>query len=103
MNARLIGKDARGRKLYRVPVRVTFNNSGGTIDDWISPPFVEFDVIAHSAVDAANWTAREYESRPETEIVAFGPQGGRTRRFISWDRAIGAELFNRGARTAPLF
>lgn len=102
MNARLIGKDARGRKLYRVPVRVTFNNSSGTIDDWISPPFVEFDVIAYSPADAANWTAREYESIPETEIIAFGPQGGRTRRFVSWDRAIAAQLFDRGARTAPL-
>jgi len=102
MNARQIGKDARGRKLYRVPVRVTFNNSSGTIDDWIAPPFIEFDVIAYSAADAANWAAREYESRPETEIIAFGPQGGRTRRFITWERAIGAELMTRGPSTATL-
>lgn len=102
MNARNIGKDARGRKLYRVPVRVTFNNSSGTLADWISPPFIEFDVIAYSAADAANWATREYETRPETEILAFGPQGGRTRRFITWERAIGAELMTRGTSTAQL-
>lgn len=102
MNARLIGKDARGRKLYRVPVRVTFNNSSGSIDDWIAPPYVEFDVIAHSAADAANWAAREYETRPESEIVAFGPQGGRTRRFITWERAVYAEMLTRGPSTATL-
>ena len=102
MNARNIGKDARGRKLYRVPVRVTFNNSAGTINDWIAPPTIEFDVIAYSAADAANWAAREYETRPESEIVAFGPQGGRARRFISWERAVYAEMLTRGPRTAQL-
>lgn len=102
MNARQIGKDARGRKLYRVPVRVTFNNSAGTLDDWISPPTIEFDVIAYSADDAANWAALEYKTRPETEIVAFGPQGGRTRRFITWERAVYAEMMTRGTSTAQL-
>lgn len=102
MNARFIGKDARGRKLYRVPVRVTFNNSRGSIDDWIAPPYIEFDVIAYSAADAANYAAREYETRPETDIVAFGPQGGRTRRFVSWDRAVYSTMMHRGPSTAQL-
>jgi hypothetical protein len=102
MNARKIGKDAHGRELYRVPVRVTFNNSRGSIDDWIAPPYIEFDVIAYNAADAANYAAREYETRPETEIVAFGPQGGRTRRFISWDRAVYSTMMHRGPSTAQL-
>jgi hypothetical protein len=97
--ARYIGRDAGGRKVYRIPVKVIFNNSAGTIDDWCNPPTAEFDVIAYSAADAANWARAQYATRPETEIVAWGPQGGETRRFIGWESAIGAEML---APRAPI-
>lgn len=102
--ARYIGRDASGRKVYRVPVKIIFNNSAGTVDDWINPPTSEIDVIAYSAADAANWARAQYATRPETEIISWGPQGGETRRFIGWESAIGAEMLApRAPVTAALF
>lgn len=91
--ARLVGKDARGRKVYRVPVVITLNNSRGSVLDWTDPPRSVLYVLSHSAADAANYAARIYATRAETEICAFGPAGGKTRRFIGWHSAIGAAMF----------
>jgi hypothetical protein len=102
--ARATGRDAKGRQLYRIPVRVIFNNSAGTIDDWCDPPTIDFDVIGYTAADAANWARAQYATRPETEIIAWGPKGGETRRFIGWESAIGAELLApRAPVSAALF
>lgn len=91
--ARLVGTDAHGRKVYRVPVRITLNNSRGSVADWTDPPTQWVHVLSHSAADAANYLARIYATRAETEIDAFGPQGGRVRRFIGWHSAVGAAMF----------
>jgi hypothetical protein len=102
--ARATGTDAKGRKLYRIPVRIIFNNSAGSIDDWCDPLTIDFDVIGHSAADAANWARAQYATQPETEIIAWGPKGGETRRFIGWESAIGAELLApRAPVSAALF
>lgn len=92
--ARLIGT-VNGRRVYRVPVRVSLNNSHAlTSDD------IEFEVIATGAADAANWVREQFATRPETEIYAYGPQGGETHRYVGWESAISAEMMLR--RAAPV-
>lgn len=85
--------DAKGRKCYRIPVVMIFNNSSGPVEGWLNPRKLEFTVIAHSAAEAANW-ARDNESgnMPETEIIAWGPKGGETRRYIGWQLAVYMEM-----------
>lgn len=80
--ARFIGKVA-GRKVHRIPVLVRCNDSQlcATVAEH------RFEVIAHSASEAANWVA-DMITRPETEVTAWGPQGGRVDRFIGWDTGI---------------
>lgn len=86
----------RGRKVYRVPVRVRFNSSKlcGTIAE------TECSVIAYSAADAANLIRNEIESAgiAETEIEAYGPKGGIIRRYVGWYSVIGSAMFNRETR-----
>lgn len=79
-----------GKTAYRVPVEVKLNSSVACAT------LAEFRlcVIAHSTVDAANWVRACY-NRPETEIIAYGPQGGKTYRYIGWESAIWAEMCNR--------
>lgn len=83
-NARFIGK-VGGKRAFRFKVRALFNNSRlcATIAT------ADFDVIAHNAADAANYVRDMFGTRPETEIVTFGPKGGRTTRFVGWHSAIG--------------
>jgi len=85
----------RGKKFYNVPVKVTFNNSAGTVADWCNPPTLEFTVLAPNAAAAANWAADQYRGIAETEVVAYGPKGGETHRFIGWESAIGHALLER--------
>lgn len=92
MKARLLGTIA-GRKVYRVPVRITLNNSRGTLADWTDPPRDVVYVTAHSAADAADHVRAAYATRAETQIEAFGPAGGATRRFVGWHSAVGATLW----------
>ena len=93
--AQFIGR-YKGRRVYRVPVRVTLNNSAGRMEHWINPPRLEFSVIALSPADAANWAREHVGARPETEIEAYGPKGGRTCRYIGWESAIfGAMMADR--------
>lgn len=83
----------QGRKVYRVPVQVRFNSSRlcCTIAE------AHYSVIAYSASDAANLIRSEIETAglAETEIEAFGPKGGITRRYVGWYSVIGAAMFNR--------
>ena len=87
----------QGRNVYRVPVIIRHNSSR----DLCTLKEREFTVLARSAAEAANW-ARDNEAGniPETEIIAFGPKGGRVDRFIGWESAIANEVF--GAGRAPL-
>lgn len=103
--ARYVGKDADGRKVYRIPVVIIHNDSRGNLETWCNPPKREFSVISHSATAAANW-ARDNEAGnlPETEIHAWGPQGGRITRYIGWESAIMTEMFRaRQPLTGNLF
>ena len=86
--ARLIGKVA-GKPVYRIPVTVRLNNSR-TFDS------VEMtvEVISHSAADAANWVRDQWAERAETEVIAYGPKGGETRRFIGWESSVFAAMLN---------
>ena len=102
--ARRIGT-YKGRALYRIPARIVFNNSGGRLSDWLSPPVVEMEVIAQSAAQAANW-ARDNEVPPgvaEVEIHAWGVNGGHIQRFIGWESAMASLMLTAPAQSAQLF
>lgn len=76
---------------YRVPVTVLFNSSRACA----TVGRKEFEVIARSAAEAANWV-RDNEpgvwDRAETEIHAWGPKGGHVERYIGWDSAMMAVM-----------
>jgi len=101
MKARPLGRIA-GRMVYRVPVRVTFNDSRGTVADWCEPPRGTVHVTAHSAAAAANYVRDLCSTRAETEIEAYGPGGGVTRRYVGWMSAIGAAIHAPRDETARL-
>lgn len=84
----------RGRRFYRIPVTVHLNDSRRCT----TLAQLRFNVIAPSAADAANWARDRFATRAETEIYARGPKGGTVKRFIGWESAIGAELFDRTPR-----
>ena len=94
--ARPVGKLA-GRPVYRVPVIILHNDSRACA----TLVRREFEVLAHSAADAANW-ARDNEcgNLAETEVFAFGPKGGQAYRYIGWHSSIANELAR--AWRAPL-
>lgn len=85
--ARKIGS-YQGKPVYRVPVRVVLNNSQGRLADWINPPSACVEIIARSAVEAANYVRDLVAHRPETEVFAYGPKGGETHRFVGWESSI---------------
>ncbi len=99
--ARKIGT-YKGRPVYRVPVRVTLNNSGGRVADWLAPPRAVFEVLAHSPADAANWARDAIGTRAETEIEAYGVKGGCTRRYIGWQSAMFASMMEGAPRAVQL-
>jgi hypothetical protein len=76
------------RRVYRVPVRVLLNDSRlcrTVAED-------RHVVLAHDTKAAAEYVRDLYAERPETEIIAYGPFGGETRRFISWQSAIWSQM-----------
>lgn len=83
-----VGK-LQGRTVYRVPVRVDFNDS----QQCATVARREFTVLAYSAADAADWARDRVATRAETEIYAWGPKGGQAYRYVGWQSAIAAELF----------
>lgn len=92
----------RGKRFYRIPVEIHCNNSVQLRTVSVH----RFNVIAPSAAAAANWAADRMRWRPETEIYATGPRGGRVKRFIGWESSIGYALLHPDAlREAqlPLF
>lgn len=93
-NAIPVGK-YKGRRFYRVPVCVLFNDSRrlSTIAQ------LTVTVLAPSAADAANYMRDAYATRPETEVFAKRPKGAIVKRYVGWESAIGATLF--GERDRP--
>jgi len=46
--------------------------------------------------------ADEYRWRPETEVYAYGPKGGKVHRYIGWESSIGNALLGGGGRQGSL-
>lgn len=92
-----VNDDAHGKRCYKVPVVIHFNDSVslGTVEKRI-------DVVAHSAVEAANWVRDQLQARPETEIYAYGPKGGETYRYIGWFSAIAGAFTGQAGDPAAL-
>jgi hypothetical protein len=86
-----VNDDAHGKRCYKVPVVVHFNNS-----TTFETQELRLDVVAHSAVEAANWVRDQFATRPETEIFAYGPKGGKTYRYIGWYSCIASSLMGIG-------
>ena len=80
--ARYIGKLPGGKKVYRVPVKVILSDSHNQLT-WGREPEEWYQVHSANASDAANLIRNLYRFRPETEIVAFGPKGGKVERSRS--------------------
>jgi len=80
-------EDYDGKRVYRFPVLIRCNDSTAcaTVAE------ITTHVTAHKATEAANYIA-ERCGRPETEIMAFGPQGGQVYRYVGWFSAIGRGL-----------
>jgi len=80
-----------GRPAYRVPVLVRFNDSRqcATVAE------VRLSVVARSVVEAVNHVRDEMRHIPETEVIGYGPKGGKVQRYVGWYSAIGAGLIDR--------
>lgn len=89
----------QGKRVYRFPVVILFNNS--SLCRTVAR--LEFDVISTSVKEAANWARDQVANRPETEIIAYGPKGGETRRYVGWESAIGHELMSSRGTDLSLF
>lgn len=79
-----------GRPVYRFPVEVTLvdmNNPFETSERWTS------EVTAYSAREAANWVRDEFPY-PGLRVVAYGPKGGQTVRYVSVEQAVWKALQN---------
>jgi len=85
--ARLVGRVSR-RPLFRVPVFVVMNDS--TLCATVAER--RYEVLARNATEAANLLRDEYAERPETEIYAYGPQGGEVYRYVGWESSIAAQM-----------
>jgi hypothetical protein len=85
--ARRIGTYRR-KPVYRIPVRVRFNDSQAcaTLAERV------LEIISTSPAAAANYVRDMFATVPETEVLAYGPQGGLTHRFIGFESAIWAEM-----------
>jgi len=82
-NARRVGR-LNGRPVYEFFVLIRHNDSRALAT--VCERLVR--IKAHTAAAAANAVRDEVGEVPETEIVAYGPKGGRTERFIGWESAI---------------
>ena len=92
-----VGK-AHGKQYYSVPVRILFNDSVQCRTVAIKIVWVK----ARNATEAANYIADEYRWRPETEVYAYGPKGGKVHRYIGWESSIGNALLGGGGRQGSL-
>ena len=77
------------KKLWKVPVVIRVNDSRfcATVQEktiWL---------IAKSPVDAANWVRDQLNFLPETEVEAYGPNGGRNYRYVGWYSAMATGIF----------
>ena len=88
--ATLAGVLPDGRKVWRVPVRVTVPDTVRVLGADLLQ--AESSVLALSSTDAANWTADSWRHVPNANIAAFGPRGGRVVRFVGWESAIWRQL-----------
>ena len=79
------------KKLFKVPVMININDSRMCT----TRLQLKFWIIAKSAVEAANWARDRLQYLPETEIWAWGPKGGEVYRYVGWESAISASLFDR--------
>lgn len=98
LKARLIGAVCN-KRVFRVPVVVQFNSSH--LCKTLAR--LQFTVIAHNPAEAANWARDQFSNRPETEVFAFGPQGGATKRYIGWESAIWDGLCSQSYNQLKLF
>lgn len=96
--ARYLGKLPNGQRVYRVPVRVLFNDSRQCATLHVE----EFEVLAGSVAEAANWAREQVSTRPETEVHAFGVRGGKVSRYVGWDSAIFARMCEPNLGLLPL-
>jgi hypothetical protein len=81
----------KGKKVYRFPVKVVLNDSRNH-RTWGNEPEEWYQVTANTASDAVNYIRELYRFRPETEVFAYGPNGGETHRYIGWETCISAHL-----------
>ena len=79
----------KGRRIYRFPVLIRFNDSQRleTVAE------IATTCMAATAAEAANWVRDQVATRPETEVLAIGPKGGKAKRYVGWESAIGSMLF----------
>jgi hypothetical protein len=93
-----VGK-AHGKQYYSVPVRILFNNSRLCRTVAVKIVWVK----ARNATEAANYVADEYGWRPETEVYAYGPRGGKVHRYIGWESSIANQLLGGGVPASATF
>lgn len=86
----------KGRAVYRVPVEITFDRLGRTLESSVE----SVTVISTSAIAAANAVTDEVKAsltaetvRPFT-VTAYGPKGGEVLRYKTWHGAIGEAMWN---------
>lgn len=92
LRAEKVGK-AGAKQFYRIPVRIVFNSSQQCRT--IAVKIVS--VKAPNATAAANLVRDEWAHRPETEVYAYGPRGGKVYRYIGYESSIAAQMFSRPA------
>lgn len=93
-----VGK-AHGKQYYSVPVRILFNSSRQCRTIAVKIVWVK----ARNATEAANHIRDEYMWRPETEVIAYGPRGGKVERYIGFESSIAGQLFGGGVPISASF
>ena len=85
------------KRVHKVPVEIVMNDSRLCATVAVE----RINVLAWSATDAANWVTDRI-ARPETEIHAYGPHGGKVSRFVGWETAVGKMMFGRLSKVRQL-
>jgi hypothetical protein len=85
----------QGKSVFKIPVRVQFNDSQtfASVSRWL-------EIIAHSPQEAANYVV-EALNRPETEVYAYGPQGGVIKRYIGYESSVWRAMSRRPSSPQP--
>lgn len=81
------------RMLYRIPVHVTTNaRECDMLGE--APDTTEHLILAYTPADAAAWALEHLTPHTAAEVtaVAFGPQGGKIRRWMSYYSWVWREL-----------